>query len=298
MASAKTRAARSSVLALAVALAVGCHGAGRGAPDYSVTPVRSVPGYPLRFHLLSAAERAARARDVRVRSPGWTVNLDELGLLNYAGRTGVSSGPLTDEDRAALSAFIAANLSILGLERMPDLASAKPQGGALVLSQPGGPYRIALSRSGIEGHYLPGWRAWPEPLTDDQLLARFVGLPATANQRTCSASEDMPCDPVGPGDCAGPSWGPDQPIHITRADVYVAQRYWYMRRFPARGEVELRYIAEARPVIGSCGGPVATSAEPDPTAGPRRIRRVELTMPDYLDGMTGQPLFGSLTDAK
>lgn len=285
-------------ISLAIALGPSCHGTGRGAPGYGVAPVRTVPGYPLRFRVLGAAERTARARDVMAKSPGWTVTLDELGLLNFASRTGVSAGPITGADRAALSAFMAANLSILGLERMPDLSAARPQGGALVLTQQGGRYQISLTRGGLEGHFLPGWRAWPAPLTDDQLLARFVGLPATARERECSLSEGMPCDPVGPGDCAGPSWGPEKSIHVTRADVFVAQRYWYFRRFPARGEVELRFIAEARPYAGSCGGPVATSAEPDPTAGPRRIRQVELTMPDYLDGMTGQPLFGSLTDAR
>lgn len=200
----------------AAALAAGCHGVSRGAAEYGTGPVRSVAGYPLRFRLLSDAERKARAREVMAKNPGWTVVLDEVGLPDFANRAGVPAGPLSADDRAALSAFLAANLPIVGLEQMPDLSTARPQGDALVLAQPGGNYQISFSWSGISGHFMPGWHAWPAPLTDDELLARFVGLPATARERTCSPNDGIPCDRVGAGDCVAPRGSPTSP-YVSRA---------------------------------------------------------------------------------
>ncbi|HEY1553098.1 MAG TPA: hypothetical protein VGG28_34945, partial [Kofleriaceae bacterium] len=244
-------------------------------PNPAVTPGHAVAGYPVRRHALSDAERKTLAQSLESAAPGWTIAIDEMGMIDHATRAGEHATAMTDDDRAAILAFVAAHQALLGLDAVPHELPPVDASGHVTLAQPGGRSQIQLTAYGTSGHWLPGWRDW-QKLDDDAVAEPYVGIDGTERSRECSANENRPCDPVGPNDCRGPSWGPERAIRVKRGDLWVAQHYWYPVH--RAGFIEMRYIAELRSMIGSCGEYGGS------------IRMVSVKLPSFVDGITGEPI--------
>ena len=231
----------------------------------ATTPVRPTPkpavrviaGYPLKFNTPASAEaKQAREHALSLRSPGWTFNLDEhTWLLGRATRLGGTSAPLLEEDLPELRRFLETNRDVLGLgEAEIPMPGPIVGGDRIQLVQPDGRPGILIARNGVERGALPDFRNLPEPLSDDVLLAPFVGWMAGVRVRSCpwGSGVGRPCDAAGPNECQPAPVVEQPPRPLTRADLWLSQRYWqFFRVSPAT--VEYRYVGELRATGRQCG---------------------------------------------